>query len=200
MNVSDISGRKEQIIRESARLFREKGFIATSIRDISESLNMTSAALYYHFKNKEEILLAIMIISLNGLIASVEEAVENEKDTWEKMRAALRTHLRGSLDNQDFAYVLLKDLRHLSPEWQSHVVAKRDQYDQYWDQLLDDGQKEGLIKPDVDLEMFRLMTFGAINLAISWYKSSGRYSPEEIADIFLTYLTEGVRDFSVVEA
>lgn len=199
MNISEISGRKEQIIRESARLFREKGFIATSIRDISESLQMTSAALYYHFKNKEEILLAIMIISLEGLIESVKTAVDAEEDAWNKIRSAFRTHLRGSLDNQDFAYVLLKDLRHLSPEWQAHVVAKRDQYDEFWDDMLENAQKEGLIKADVDLEMFRLMTFGAINLVISWYKKTGRYSPEEIADIFLKYLAEGIKDFSVIQ-
>ncbi|MFK7804376.1 MAG: TetR family transcriptional regulator [Anaerolineae bacterium] len=193
IQIDNISGRQREIIIQSARLFREKGYIATSIRDISESLNMTSAALYYHFKNKEEILLAIMHIGLEELIKGVEEAVSKQDAIWDKLRAAFQTHMRGSLDNQDFAYVLLKDLRHLSPEWQADVVAMRDAYDQYWDQLLIQAREDGVISADIDLEMFRLLAFGAINLTISWYKPTGRYSPEEIADLFLDYLGDGVK-------
>ena len=193
IRLDKISGRQEEIILQAAKLFREKGYIATSIRDISESLEMTSAALYYHFKNKEEILLAIMHLALTNLIEGVEAAVSEQEDVWEKLRAAIRTHMRGSLDYQDFAYVLLKDLRHLSPEWRDEVVAKRDAYDRYWDRLLLEAREKGVIAEGIDLEMFRLLAFGAINLAISWYKPEGRYSPEEIADMFLDYLGDGVK-------
>ena len=193
IQIDNISGRQGEIIIQSARLFREKGYLATSIRDISESLDMTSAALYYHFKNKEEILLAIMHLGLEGLIKGVEEAVAQQVEIWDKLRAAFRTHMRASLDNQDFAYVLLKDLRHLSPEWQAEVVAKRDAYDSYWDELLIEARDQGVIGAEIDLEMFRLLAFGAINLAISWYNPDGRYSPEEIADLFLDYLGDGVK-------
>ena len=193
IKIDKISSRQEEIILQSAKLFREKGYIATSIRDISESLEMTSAALYYHFKNKEEILLAIMHIGLTNLIKAVEEAVAQQDAIWDKLRAAFRTHMRGSLDYQDFAYVLLKDLRHLSPEWRDDVVAMRDAYDRYWDQLLLEARRQDVIAEGIDLEMFRLLAFGAINLAISWYNPEGRYSPEEIADIFLDYLGDGVK-------
>ncbi|MEM8859208.1 MAG: TetR/AcrR family transcriptional regulator [Chloroflexota bacterium] len=194
VKISNISSRQAEIIIQSAKLFKGKGYLATSIRDISESLDMTSAALYYHFKNKEEILLAIMDIGLDGLISGVEEAVLAHEDVWDKLRAAFRTHMRASLDNQDFAYVLLKDLRHLSPEWRDKVVAKRDAYDRYWDELLLEARDKGKIAPHVDLEMFRLLAFGAINLAISWYNPDGRYTPEEIADLFLDYLGDGVKN------
>lgn len=193
IKLNKISSRQEEIIAQAAKLFREKGYIATSIRDISESLEMTSAALYYHFKNKEEILLAIMHLALTNLIEGVEAAVSEQEDVWEKLRAAIRTHMRGSLDYQDFAYVLLKDLRHLSPEWRDEVIAKRDAYDRYWDRLLLEAREKGVIAEGIDLEMFRLLAFGAINLAISWYKPEGRYSPEEIADMFLDYLGDGVK-------
>ena len=193
IQTNKISDRQAEIIRQSAYLFRKKGYLATSIRDISESLDMTSAALYYHFKNKEEILLGIMHIGLRLLIQAVEEAVAEQDEIWDKLRAAFRTHMRASLNNQDFAYVLLKDRRHLSPEWQAEVVKMRDAYDQYWDKLLIEARDAEIIAPHVDLEMFRLLAFGAINLAISWYNPKGRYSPEEIADLFLDYLGDGVK-------
>ncbi len=193
IKIDKISSRQEEIIAKSATLFREKGYIATSIRDISESLDMTSAALYYHFKNKEEILLAIMHLGLSNLILAVEAAVADQEEIWDKIRAAFQTHMRASLDYQDFAYVLLKDLRHLSPEWRDEVVAKRDAYDRYWDRMLAEAREKDVIAEHIDLEMFRLLAFGAINLAISWYKPTGRYSPEQIADLFLDYLGGGVK-------
>ena len=188
----DMTDRQAEIMRTAAKLFRQKGYIATSIRDISESLDMTSAALYYHFKNKEEILLAIMNIGLDGLRQAVDREIEGEKDIWQRIRKALRAHLEISLAYQDFAFVLLKDLRHLTPEWQGHVIAKRDAYDEMWDRMLAEGRETGILRPEVDLELLRLLTFGAVNLVISWYKPSGTYKPQEIADAFLEFIGEGV--------
>ncbi len=188
----DVTRRQSDIIIEAARLFREKGYLATSIRDISEALEITSAALYYHFKNKEEILLAIMNVGLDGLMTAVTQAISREKSIWERIRAALEVHLEISLTYQDFAFVLLKDLRHLSPEWQGSIIAKRDAYDNLWDKMLLEGREAGIFRENVDLELLRLMTFGAVNLVISWYKPSGVYQPKEIADAFLEFIGEGV--------
>lgn len=190
----DYTPRQIEIITCSAKLFQKKGYLATSIRDISETLSMTSAALYYHFKNKEEILLAIMKIALKNLYNDVSQAIEKEDpaDVWGQVRAAVRTHLSNSLANQDFSFVVLTDLRHLSTEAREEVVRMRDEYEQIWDGVLAKGQAQGLFKKDVDLDLMTLLTFGAINLAISWYKPSGTYSPDEIADSFLALIGRGV--------
>lgn len=184
--------RHQEIIIESASLFRQKGYLATSIRDISEILGITSAALYYHFKNKEEILLEIMRLSLNNLQEAVGQAIEEQDETWGRLRAALRTHLHISLMYQDFAIVLLKDLRHLSPELQHQIIAARDAYEEMWSELLKDGQNEGLIRQGVDLDLLRLLTFGALNLVVTWYKPTGVRQPHEIADAFLDFISRGV--------
>ena len=188
------TNRQQEIILESARLFRMKGYLATSIRDISDSLNITSAALYYHFKNKEEILLAIMRLSLRNLRQAVGDAVVHEENPLIQLQAALRTHLQISIEYQDFAIVLLKDLRHLSPEWQAQVVEARDSYEDMWEELLEECQSAGLLKSSTDLNLLRLLMFGALNLVVTWYKESGKYQPREIADAFLEYLLTGVRE------
>lgn len=188
----DVTRRQSEIIIEAARLFREKGYLATSIRDISEALDMTSAALYYHFKNKEEILLGIMHVGLDGLLEAVNGAILGQSSVWDKIRVALEVHLEISLAYQDFAFVLLKDLRHLSPEWRGAVIEKRDRYDNLWDHMLAEGQAAGIFRQDVDLELLRLMTFGAVNLVVSWYKPAGTYQPREIAAAFLHFIGEGV--------
>lgn len=186
------TNRQQEIILESARLFRERGYLATSIRDISDAMSMTSAALYYHFKNKEEVLLEIMRLSLHNLHQAVTAAITQESTPWGQLRTALRTHLRISVEYQDFAIVLLKDLRHLSHEERSSVVAARDAYEDIWEVLLHNCQQAQLFRPDVDLDLLRLLTFGALNLVVTWFKPSGKYGAEEIADVFLDFIGQGV--------
>jgi TetR/AcrR family transcriptional regulator, cholesterol catabolism regulator len=187
-----ISTRQQEIIIEAARLFREKGYLATSIRDISDSLGITSAALYYHFKNKEEILAEVMRLSLQQLHQAVEEAIATQTNPWRATRVALQTHLRISLEHQDFAIVLLKDLRHLTPQWREEVVAERDAYEDMWAEILHRSHQAGVFRPEVDLDLLRLLTFGALNLVVTWYKPTGKYTPEQIADAFLDYISRGV--------
>jgi AcrR family transcriptional regulator len=192
-----ISRRQQEIIMEAARLFRQKGYLATSIRDISDSLNITSAALYYHFKNKEEILAEVMRLSLRRLQEAVQAAVSGQDNQWEQIRTALRTHLRISLEHQDFAIVLLKDLRHLTPEWREEVVAARDAYEDMWEGMLANGKQAGIFRSEVDLDLLRLLTFGALNLVVTWYKPTGKYTPEQIADAFLEYISRGVLEETI---
>lgn len=184
--------RYQSILLESARLFREKGYLATSIRDIGDALDITSAALYYHFKNKEELLLAIMLVALEELRTAVDAAISAETEPNQRIKAAMRTHLRISVEYQDFAIVLLQEARHLSGEALERVVAERDSYERIWKQLFRDARATGQYRDDVDIRLLRLLTFGAINLVVTWYRKSGAYQPEEIADQLFMIATEGV--------
>ena len=186
------NNRYDMIILESARLFRERGYLATSIRDIGEALDITSAALYYHFKNKDELLLAVMEKALTSVIEAVQRSVANEPDPGEAIRIAMRTHLAISTEFQDFAIVLLQETRHLSAEARAKVIAQRDAYDALWDDLFAAAQSAGMYKPHVDVRLLRLLTFGAMNLVVTWYKTSGTYRAEEIAEALFDYASRGV--------
>jgi hypothetical protein len=73
-----------------------------------------------------------------------------------------------------------------------NVVAARDAYEDMWEGLLDSCQAVGLFRPEVDLDLLRLLTFGALNLVVTWYKPEGKLGPEEIADAFLDFIGRGV--------
>ncbi len=186
------NNRYQSIILESARLFRNNGYLATSIRDIGDALGITSAALYYHFKNKDELLETMMLVALKELHDAVEVSISAETDPNLRIRAAMRTHIRISTDYQDFGIVLLREVRHLSLEAQTRVIAKRDDYEAIWKKLFLDAQNAGQYKPDVDIQLLRLLTFGAINLVVTWYRESGAYSPEQIADSLYKIAGDGV--------
>jgi len=185
--------RMEEIVVTSADLFRRQGFPATSIRDIGEALGITSAALYYHFKNKDEVLLGVMQVGLKVVSEAVTEAVANcEGDAWEKIQAAVRAHMRLSLEHQSYATVLLQELRHLSDESREAIIRERDTYDALWENLLEQAQANGLLHAKVEPNLLRLMMFGAINYVVVWYRPKGPLTAQEIADAFTEYLGSGV--------
>ncbi len=193
------TNRYQNILIESAKLFRRKGFLATSIRDIGDALDITSAALYYHFKNKDELLEAVMEIALDRLRGAIEEATSADSHPAENIRQAMRAHLRISTDYQDFAIVLLQEIRHLSPEARGRVVAKRDAYEALWTEWFIEAQEMGVYKSHVDVRLLRLLTFGAINLVVTWFQPTGKYSAEQIADMLYEYASNGVMQAGLME-
>ncbi len=192
METVNNSNRADEIMRESARLFRRKGFSSTSIRNIGDSMGVTSAALYYHFKNKDEVLFGIMHQGIRYVIDAVETVIAGEELPLDQLKAAVRAHVSVSLENQDFAAVLLQDLRHLSAESRSQMVQERDSYETIWADLLKRCADRGAIAPDTDLHLLRLMIFGTLNLIVTWYRPEGERSPQEIADTYYRYIFNGV--------
>lgn len=177
--------RQQDIIFHVARLFREKGYPATSIRDIGEALGFSSSALYYHFESKDALLLEVMLQGVRAVHHAVEQAMEGETSIYQRIRAGLRAHLLESLEYQDFAAVLLQEMRYLNADDRRKVVDVRDAYESLWTRTLTEGLQAGLFRSEVDLHLLRLLGFGAMNWVVIWYKSDGKNTPEEIADAFL---------------
>jgi AcrR family transcriptional regulator len=182
----------QEIIFQAARLFRTKGYPATSIRDIGEALGVSSSALYYHFKNKDEVLCEVMRYGVRVVHQAVREAIDRETDPWNRMRAGLRAHIVESLNRQDFEVVLLQETRYLKPETHQRVLDERDAYEGLWRRMFEEGRAAGLFKPAVNLHLFRLLIFGSMNWVVIWYKPEGTATPETIADALLEYMGQGV--------
>src|SRR5581483_8838938 len=115
--------RRADLVRVSARLFREKGFEGTTIRDIAEAVGMRSGSPFYHFKSKQEILAAVMEEGLVAGLDATQKIIESNLAPREKFRALVRSHLETVLaEGHDFIPVLLYDWRSLSSELQAHVI------------------------------------------------------------------------------
>jgi len=183
----------EEIMLKSAQLFRKEGFRSTTIRDIGDAMGVTSAALYYHFKNKDEILLGIMKTGLTVVTDAVVTAIAEVPEPWPRVRVAMRVHLEVSLQHQSFAAVLLQDVRYLSAPSRRKIMKLRDRYEAVWEELLEAAQDAGVLRPDVEPQLLRLMMFGSINHSVAWYRPDGGHTPAEIADAFCDYMGQGVR-------
>ncbi|MEK6242899.1 MAG: TetR/AcrR family transcriptional regulator [Pseudomonadota bacterium] len=172
--------RREALLRVCARLFREKGFDGATVRDISSAAGMHSGSPFYHFPNKQEMLLAVMEQGLTEGLRRSEAVLAERLPPQEKFRRLVRSHLGTILeDGNDFIPVLLYDWRSLTPGNRRRVIALRDRYDALWQKMLDELAREKLISGDPQLA--RLLVLGAINWAAKWYRPGGRLSLDEVA-------------------
>src|SRR3954470_14033006 len=175
------SNRREELLRVSAKLFREKGFDGTSIRDISAAAGMHSGSPFYHFKTKQDILVAVMEQGLAEGLRKSEEVMALTLPPEQKLKGLIRAQLGTILEEgSDFIPVLLYDWRSLNSANRRRIVALKDRYDALWQQVIDDLQRASHM-PD-DAQLMRLLILGAVNWAGTWYRAGGRLSVDEIAD------------------
>jgi AcrR family transcriptional regulator len=173
--------RRADIVRAAGRLFAEKGYSATTIRDIAKAVEMQSGSPFYHFKTKHDMLRAVV---LEGIVA-IDEAVTRAAGSGTSPRATFEAMLRAHLDQllgsagRDFAATLLHESRHLDPEVLAEVTALKDRYEVMWQKALKDLKRAGLIADDDAVT--RLFLMGALNWTVQWYRPDGPRSIEQIA-------------------
>src|ERR1043166_18976 len=130
------SNRRDELLRASARLFREKGFDGTSIRDISTAAGMHSGSPFYHFKTKQDILVAVMEQGLAEGLHKTESVMALPLPPEQRLMKLIRAHLGTILeDGNDFIPVLLYDWRSLTSANRRRIVALKDRYDALWQQI-----------------------------------------------------------------
>jgi AcrR family transcriptional regulator len=186
--LADEGNRRAELIRAAGHLFREKGFDATTIRDIAAAVGMRSGSPFYHFKSKQEMLKAVVLEGMQSALAAIEAVAARRLGPRETFQALIRAHLDTILGSGgDFAPLLLHEWRSLSGESRAEVVATKDRYEGIWQKTLKDLKKAGLIRDDSSLA--RLLIFGSINWTAQWYRPDGKLSIDKLAaktaDFFL---------------
>jgi AcrR family transcriptional regulator len=190
----DEVNRRQALIRASARLFREQGYEATTVRDIAGAVGMRSGSPFYHFKNKQEILKAVMDEGLHQGYERIVAALAQASTLQERFRTLVRTQY-GILHDEgsEFIAVLLYDWRSLPPEYKQEIIEVKDRYDALWQHTLQELLQAGLLgansdhdpRAAEDVKMARLMVMGAINFTATWYKQNkvpGHMDLDALAD------------------
>lgn len=183
--------RRDDILQAAAALFASKGYAATSIRDIADSVGLLSGSLYYHFTSKEEILLEAHARGVAQVTEAVRAAIEAHSEPWQTITAACKAHLSVLLGPSPFSQVITPQFPgSFEGALRQTLLDQRNDYEALLKGLVTD-----LSLPDqVDPRLFRLALLGALNWAQTWYRESGPSSPEEIAndiiDMFRNQLDE----------
>ena len=167
----------------AAGLFASKGFHHTSIRDIVKAVGMLPGSLYYHYANKEELLLAVYAEGVRRIDLSVARAVESEVFPWAQLEAACIAHLSALLDESAYAKVVVSVHPDTVPSVRSVLAGMRNDYEARFVRLLENSCDAS---PE-DIRIARMLLLGALNWSPVWFRP-GSLSPESIAKRFLSLL------------
>ena len=118
--------RKHQILDTSAKLFREKGFEATTMRDIATEMNMEAASLYHHIKSKEQILEEICFTMADKLIISIKDVNDIYFNAAERLQSVIKNHIEILTGHPDYSIVFLHEWRSLQAPRLAEFTALRD--------------------------------------------------------------------------
>jgi len=182
----------DPVLEIAGRLFREKGFEATTVRQIAEAAGILPGSLHYRYPSKEELLLALLDRGIAHATEAVRLSIADVADPVERMRLALRAHLRLLVRDDVAIYVALYEGRSLAGDSRAHMVRLRDRYDALWDGILHAAAGTGRLRPDVDLRLVRLFLLGAANWTAQWFSPRGSYSCDEVADAYADLLWRGL--------
>ena len=185
-------GDQGDVLSNAARLFREKGFERTSLKEIAEACNMLPGSLYYRYNSKEALLVELMRRGVDLVTAEVESAYASSDDPVERLRLCINAHLRALLVDSDAVYVLLFEWRALGPEAREEIIELRDQYESLWAGILETMIAQGVVRQNVDGRLLRLIGLGALNWVATWFDRNGVHSLDAIGDFIWQIAMDGV--------
>lgn len=183
--------RKEQIYSTARSLFSERGYHATTVRDIARELNLQGGSLYAHILSKEDVLWEIVNRAADQFLASVEPIVTSSALPSQKLREMIRAHIGVVAGDLADATIFLHEWKFLSEERRQSVAARRNQYESLYRQIVEDGIRSGEFAP-ADPKMAALLVLSAVNWLPQWYNPAGPLSPDEVADVFSEFVLRGL--------
>jgi AcrR family transcriptional regulator len=184
--------KKQELLQKIAELFYEHGYEATSIRQISQSLGMTSAGLYYHFKNKQQMLFEIMNSAIDEALISMRTELSKIKSPEDQIAWIIRAHVRFYCNNRYQTKVLVHERGTLERKYAEIIREKEREYVQIIKRVLERILRENR-HGSVPVYTAVFCLLGTLNWIVHWFNPAGRISPDEFADSVTTIFMKGVK-------
>lgn len=163
--------------------FAEKGFHATTTRDIAKLTEMSPAALYMHFKNKHELLYKIMLIVASAVLDRMKAAVASHVDPVERLRALVHAQVRTHAALRAAVRVVDREFDTLPVELRRPIVELRDQSEELYLLALEDGREKGVFQFS-DVRIAALAIYSMAVAVARWFRPEGPHTDVEVAEIY----------------
>ena len=185
--------RRNELTRQAGRLFAEQGYHGTSMEDLAAAMGVQKASLYAHVRSKEELLHELArdgAAAFHGALDAIDERLR----AVEKLRLALRAHLRVVAEQLEIATVFVREWRYLDGERRDEFVAERRRYEERIRGLFREAVEQSELRTDLDVGLATLVFLSAANWAYTWLQP-GR-DTDALADAFFELLVDGMRGYA----
>ena len=187
------ASKKGVILLKAAQMFREKGFAATSMRDLAESVGIEAASLYNHIRSKNEILEAICFEVANRFTTHMEVVEAASQRSIAKVETLLRFHIKQMVDHYEEVYVSDREWKHLEEPYLSNFQNQRRTYRKRFAAIIEDGIHKKEIRK-IDAPTAVLIMLHAISGIESWHRSKAKINAQELEDNMIMILIDGLRN------
>jgi TetR/AcrR family transcriptional regulator, cholesterol catabolism regulator len=183
--------RREEIIETAIDLFDELGYHKASVRDITERMGLTKAAIYYHFKNKEEILFNIVDQATKELLYIFKSSISDDKEPIDNLRDLIVNQILYMKVHRKKVKILVEDKRFLSGELNALAKNKEKTIFYLFRSYVEKMQETGSLRA-FDLTTATFGIFGMINWLYHWYRPNKKLSIEKLAEQIVNILFHGL--------
>jgi TetR/AcrR family transcriptional regulator, cholesterol catabolism regulator len=182
----------ELILRTSARIFAEKNYHSTSMRDISRATGVSLAGLYHYCKSKEELLFLIQDHCFGRVLERLKRRLAGEREPVQRLRILIENHLAFFAANMSEMKVLSHEADSLSGELQVHVSGKKEKYTRIARKILGEIQEQNSAdRPAVNLTVATYALFGMMNWIYNWYNPGGKIAVNELVENVMQLFLNG---------
>ena len=188
--------RQIEILQLAQDLFKEKGYSAASVRDIAKAANVEPASLYSHISGKEDLLDATCFNMAEKFLAAVDEVNDIYFDAAQKLKMAVHNHVTILTEHLSAAVVFQREWRHLGEPRKSEFITLRNQYEEGFRTIVQNGIDEGLFN-EVDNKIAALTILSSLNWIVEWYSPEGAKNAGQIADQLYQFVLTGLKKDSL---
>ena len=185
---------REEILRSAARLFRDRGYHASTLREIAQEAQIKAGSIYYHFGSKDEIIDEVLDLGLRQIFLAVQAVMAAERDNPDhraRIGRAIREHLNLLVEHGEFTSANIRIYGQLPEDVRARHRPLRRQYAQLWEDLLTEARDAGAIRSDIDIVPLRQFLLGALNWTVELFRPD-RASLDLHADRCLALVLDGI--------
>lgn len=182
---------RESIRAAAVQLFAEYGYHAAPLRDIARMAGIQAASIYYHYANKEALLVEIMETHMLQLNANLERILREQSDPQQRLYDAIANHIRLHTSYKAEFFIIDTEIRALEGDHRSYILSLRDRYEFLLQELLSDGMERGVFRQS-DIKISSYAIIAMCTEVATWFRPNGRLNVQQVIDIYSQMITQGL--------
>lgn len=183
---------RERFIQESLKLFQEKGFKATTMRDIAQQLNIEAATIYNYINSKQELLDNLLFEIANKFQEGAQHIISSSYSPIDKIKALVNLNVRLTVEHPYHVSLLVSDWKHLKEPRLTEFIKNRESYEAMVRMIIKEGIETKVLR-NMDLEIATFSILSSIRWLFSWYTTQEQnINPIELEKQMIDFVLKGV--------
>ena len=183
---------RDDVVRAAGRLFADRGYHGTSMRDLGKELGLLGSSLYSHVSSKQDLLVEVVEEGARLFEDSAERALATSGTASERLEALISGHVDVVVDNIEVARTFLNEARMLDGEHRARIIDARDHYEEAFRTVIREGSEDGSYRRDVSPKMTSILILSILNAIERWYSPDGELDRDALVAEISSFARAGL--------